>query len=157
MHQQVIMVMSKPLSESLTPNPLTAGPDYIRLFSLFIGKLNTRFWTCLKLWRDIDQTYFKIVDLHFVKSEQFSLTWICGSRQRDTTSSGWKFELNFLAIMGLKGGLHYQIKFSTTWSCVSRQVRDNYYWYLSNLKPIICNFSNLIQNQFISQNWYLTS
>ena len=37
----------------------------------------------------------------FVKSEQFSLTWSCGSRQRDTTSSGWKFRLNNLAVKGL--------------------------------------------------------
>ena len=37
-----------------------------------------------------------------VKSEWFSLTWSCGSRQRDTTSSGWKFTLNNLAVKGLK-------------------------------------------------------
>ena len=32
----------------------------------------------------------------------FSLTWSCGSRQRDTASSGWKFKLNNLAVKGLK-------------------------------------------------------
>ena len=32
----------------------------------------------------------------------FALTWSCGSRQRDTTSSGWKFQLNNLAVEGLK-------------------------------------------------------
>ena len=31
----------------------------------------------------------------------FILTWSCGSRQRDTTSSGWKFKLNNLAAKGL--------------------------------------------------------
>ena len=31
----------------------------------------------------------------------FSLTWSCGSRQRDTTSSEWKFKLDNLAAKGL--------------------------------------------------------
>ena len=44
---------------------------------------------------------WKTVDLHFVKSESFSLTWSCGTRQRDTTSSGWKFSLNNLAVKGV--------------------------------------------------------
>ena len=55
----------------------------------------------LKIKCDINQQYLKTVDLHFVKSELFSLTWSCGSRQRDTTSSGWKFRLNNLAVKGL--------------------------------------------------------
>ena len=42
---------------------------------------------------DTNQQYFKIADLHFVKSEWFSLTWSCESRQRDTISRGWKFRL----------------------------------------------------------------
>ena len=33
---------------------------------------------------DINELYLKIVDLHFVKSEYFLLTWSCGSRQRDS-------------------------------------------------------------------------
>ena len=32
----------------------------------------------------------------------FSLTWSYGSRQRDTTSSGWKFKLNNLAVKWLR-------------------------------------------------------
>ena len=55
----------------------------------------------LKMKCDINQQDLKTVDLHFVKSEWFSLTWSCGSRQRDTTSSGWKFKLNNLAVKGL--------------------------------------------------------
>ena len=55
----------------------------------------------LKIKCDINQQDLKTVDLHFVKSEYFSLTWSCGSRQRDTTSSGWKFRLNNLAVKGL--------------------------------------------------------
>ena len=55
----------------------------------------------LKIKCDINQQYLKTVDLHFVKSESFSLTWSCGSRQRDTTSSGWKFSWNNLAVKGL--------------------------------------------------------
>ena len=60
----------------------------------------------LKIKCDINQQYLKTVDLHFVKSEYFSLTWSCGSRQRDTTSSGWKFRLNYLAVKGLREGIH---------------------------------------------------
>ena len=55
----------------------------------------------LKIKCDINQQYLKTVDLHFVKSEWFSLTWSCGSRQRDTTLSEWKFRLNNLAVKGL--------------------------------------------------------
>ena len=55
----------------------------------------------LEIKCDINQQYLRIVDLHFVKSELFSLTWSCGSRQRDTTSSEWKFRLNNLAVKGL--------------------------------------------------------
>ena len=51
----------------------------------------------LKIKSDINQ---QIVDLHFVKSEEFSFTWICGSRQRDTTLSEWKFQLNNFAVKG---------------------------------------------------------
>ena len=47
----------------------------------------------LKIKCDINQQYLKTVDLHIVKSEEFSLTWSCGSRQRDTTSSGEKIQI----------------------------------------------------------------
>ena len=56
----------------------------------------------LKTKRDINQQKFKIVHLHFVKSKHVSLTRSCGSSQRDTTRSGWKFQLNNLAVKGLK-------------------------------------------------------
>ena len=56
----------------------------------------------LNMKRGINQQVFKIVDLQFVKSEQFSLTCICGSRQRETASSGGKFQLNNLAVKLLK-------------------------------------------------------
>ena len=55
----------------------------------------------LKIKRDINGQDFKIVDLLFVKSDEFSLTWSCGSRQRDTILSEWKFQLNNLAFKGL--------------------------------------------------------
>ena len=32
---------------------------------------------------------------------KFSLTWSCGSRQRDSTSSEWKFKFIDLAVKGL--------------------------------------------------------
>ena len=43
----------------------------------------------------------KTVDLHFVKSEEFSLILSCGSRQRDATSSERKLRLNNLAVKRL--------------------------------------------------------
>ena len=66
-----------------SPNSLTSGPNYIRFINFFI-------MTLPNFKRDINQQYFQIVDLHFVKSESFSLTRSCESRQRDTTSSVWK-------------------------------------------------------------------
>ena len=55
----------------------------------------------LRIKCDINQQDLKFVDLHFVKSEYVLLTWSCGSRQRDTTSSGEKFKFNNLAVKGL--------------------------------------------------------
>ena len=46
---------------------------------------------------------FKFVSILF-KSEYFLLS--CGSRQRDSTSSGWKFKLNNLAVKGLRAKRH---------------------------------------------------
>ena len=56
----------------------------------------------LKIKRDTNLQDLKIVDLHFVKSEQFLPTWSCRSRQRDTTSNGWKFKLHNLALKEVK-------------------------------------------------------
>ena len=74
--------------------PITAGPDYIRFLHFL---LEHQILNMLKIKRDINQQDLKIVDLHFVESEEFSLTWSCGSHQRDTTSSEWKSQLNNLA------------------------------------------------------------
>ena len=60
----------------------------------------------LKKKYDINQKDLKTVDLHFAKTELVSLTWSCGSRQRNTASSGWKFRLNNLAVKGLTCCLH---------------------------------------------------
>ena len=76
-------------------NPLTTGPNYIPVFMFVLAYLVLSLK--LKIKRDINRQNLKIVDLHLVKSEIFSLTWSCGSGQRDTTSSGWKFQLNILA------------------------------------------------------------
>ena len=88
-------------SFSFKPNPLTAGAAYIRVFN-FYKHINYHILNMLKIKCDINQQDLKRADLHFVKSEWFSLTWSCGSRKRDTTSSGWKFKLNNLAVKGLK-------------------------------------------------------
>ena len=53
----------------------------------------------LKIKRDINQQDSKIVNLHFVKSQLFLLTWSCKSRQRDTASSDWKFKLNNFIVL----------------------------------------------------------
>ena len=77
-----------------------------RLYSFFcpnISTLSTVLSNMLQIKRNINQRNLKIFNLHFVKSEQFSLTWSCGSRQRDTTSSGWKLQINNLAAKGLRG------------------------------------------------------
>ena len=66
----------------------TAGPNDIVFLLFFIKILNTSFYNMLKINLDINQQDFKIVDLHFVKSEYFSIALSCESRQRDTTSSG---------------------------------------------------------------------
>ena len=65
----------------------------------------------LKIKWDINQLDLKRVYLHFVKSDYFSLTWSCGSRQRDTTSNGWKFKLNNLAVKGLIQGCKIIVNF----------------------------------------------
>ena len=65
---------------------------------------------------DINQQDLKRVTLHFAKSESFSLTWSCGSRQRDTASSGWKFELNNLAVGGYFLHKSFKSKFFSIWN-----------------------------------------
>ena len=82
-------------------NPLTAGAAYIRVLMFYLH-IKYHLWNMLKIKCDINQPYLKTVHLHFVKSEWFSLTWSCGSRQRDTTSSGWKFRLKNLAVQRLR-------------------------------------------------------
>ena len=60
-----------------------------------ISKLSTNFqpWHQSARW--------EIVDLHFDKSENCLHTWSFESRQRDTTSRGWKFHLMKLVVIGL--------------------------------------------------------
>ena len=48
-------------------NPLTAGPDYIRVF-IFISTYKYHLLNMLKIKCDINQPDLKIVDLHFIKS-----------------------------------------------------------------------------------------
>ena len=71
-------------------------------FSIFYEQIKYHILNILKMKCDNNQQDLKKVDPHFVKSEYFSLTWSCGSRKRGTTSSGWKFKLNNLAVEGLK-------------------------------------------------------
>ena len=78
-------------------NPLTASAAYIRVL-IFYSQIK---YHIIEIKCDINQQDLKRIDFHFVKSESFWLTWSCGSRQRDTTSSGWKFQLNNLAVKGL--------------------------------------------------------
>ena len=54
-------------------NPLTAGAAYIPVF-IFYQHIKYHILGMLKIKCDINQQDLKTVDLHFVKSEQFSLT-----------------------------------------------------------------------------------
>ena len=81
-------------------NPLISGPDYTRISYFYLAHCISAF-KMLNLKRDIDQQDFWILDLYFVISKQFSATWSCGSRQRDTALSGWKLKLNNFAIKWL--------------------------------------------------------
>ena len=56
-----------------TFNPLTAGIAYIRVF-IFYKHIKYHISNMLKIKCDINQQDLKRVDLHFVKSEYFSLT-----------------------------------------------------------------------------------
>ena len=53
-------------------NPLTAGAAYIRVF-IFYYHIKYHILNILKIKCDINQQDLKRVDLHFVKSEEFSL------------------------------------------------------------------------------------
>ena len=93
-------------------NPLTVGPDYIRfLIFLLAHYYKYHILNMLKIKGDINHHDLNIVDLHFANAEEFSLTWSCGSRQRDTTSSAWKFRFINLAVKGLLW------KFIVCWLC----------------------------------------
>ena len=50
-------------------NPLTAGAAYIRVFVFFVHIKYHLLLNMLKIKWDINQQYFKTVDLHIVKSE----------------------------------------------------------------------------------------
>ena len=80
-------------STLITPayfNLLTAGVVYVRIL-FFYKRIKYHLLNMLKIKCDINQQKF----------EKRWLTWSCGSRQRDTTLSGWKFRLNNLAVKGL--------------------------------------------------------
>ena len=56
-------------------NYLTADPDYIRFFIFFYLHIKYHLLSMLEIKRDINGQYLKIVNIHFVKSVLFSLTW----------------------------------------------------------------------------------
>ena len=56
----------------------------------------------VKIKRATNQQNLKIVDLHFVKSENFRSLEVV-DRQRDTTSSERKLQLSNLAVKHVKG------------------------------------------------------
>ena len=80
---------------------------YSSFFFIFHWHFRYQLLNILKTKRAINQQDFKIVDLHFVQSEQFLLTWSCGSRERDTTLSEWKFQLNSLVVNPYSAGKVY--------------------------------------------------
>ena len=94
-HRPLINLISKIL------NPLTAGVVHIRFLHFILAHHYISAFKPVKIKSDINQQDLKFIGFHFVKSEYFSPTCGCGSRQRDTTSSEWKFKLNNLAAKGL--------------------------------------------------------
>ena len=96
----------------------------------------------LRIKCDINLQYLKTVDLHFVKSEYFSLTWSCGSRQRDTTSRGWKFRLNNLAVKGLNG---------PCWKWNQLQLYNN---FINYAYEAINSTVNLRNRKMLLHEWY---
>ena len=85
----------------------------------------------LNIKRDINVQDFKIVDPYFGKSEYFLLTWSCATRQRDSTSSGWKFQLN-----NFKGQRVKELKKYTV-SSPRMQIRASIVFYSNQSKGVI--------------------
>ena len=78
-------------------NPLTAGVAYIRVFIFLLAHQVPPFKHVKdKMWHQ--SAIFENRWPPCCQIWIFSLTWSCGSRQRDTTSSKWKFRLNNLAV-----------------------------------------------------------
>ena len=90
---------------------------------------------------------FETVDRHFVKSEIFSLTWSCGSRQRDTTSSGWKFRLNNLVVEGL------MLWLETAQTAVSQDILFYSIWIFTHLKLCLADAFQKFKWLKIIQIW----
>ena len=88
----------------------------------------------LKIKRDINEQDFKTVDLHFV---QFLSTWSCVSRQRDTTSSWWKFKLNNLALKWFRPLtlVKHVRRWIPKYICTKTQNANSFYWrsYTANV------------------------
>ena len=55
--------------EQYSTNPLTANPEYSHFFFIFYNHIKYQLLSIIKIKRDINQQYLKIVDLHVVKSE----------------------------------------------------------------------------------------
>ena len=68
-----------------------------------------------------NQQDLNTIGLHFDKSIYFTLTWSCASRQQDTVLSGWKLQLNNLALQGL----------------IEENIIENRFWFI--LDHYICN------------------
>ena len=76
---------------------LSVGVQIMFGFSFSISTLSTTFKRVEdKAWHQ--STRFENTYSPFSQIFIISLTWSCGSRQRDTTSSEWKFKFNNLAV-----------------------------------------------------------
>ena len=65
---------SVPCISNLTDNNM----QFVSSFTFFYKHITYQLLNLLKIKRDINQQDLKLADLHFVKSEQFSVTWSCG-------------------------------------------------------------------------------
>ena len=93
----------------------------------------------------------------------FPLTWSCGSRQRSATSTGWKFQLNNLAVTGvniISESISWSLEYRVKNTFKSRYLRcwPDAYLRLCQLLPwefVFCGWPGLAGDQccflFVSQ------
>ena len=73
-----------------------------RIFRIKISNENSKFRPSHETYSGLSFRALYFVKCPFCQIEWFLLTWSCGSRQRDTTLSGGKFQLNNFFELGIE-------------------------------------------------------